>query len=134
MKEKKRLGTAAILAVCLGVWGVSVAAFWILQAAGVEDAMGYSILFLWLILPAAVLVGSYLIGRRNDWGRAKWTLVPVFGILYMAAEYLTFSLANMLAFHKVNPPDPGMLLAGAVLSLAAMATGHLLYRRSLKEP
>ncbi len=40
-----------------------------------------------------------------------------FGIMYMLADYTTFSMADMLMVHRVNFPVLGMIPAGAVISL-----------------
>ena len=59
------------------------------------DAMGYALLFHWLLLPIAAFVISLRIGElvRRD-GR-MWLLPLALGLLYMLADFLTFRLANM---------------------------------------
>jgi len=59
------------------------------------DAMGYALLFHWLLLSIAAFVISLRIGElvRRD-GR-MWLLPLALGLLYMLADFLTFRLANM---------------------------------------
>ena len=60
---------------------------------------------IWLLLPIAAFVISLRIGElvRRD-GR-MWLLPLALGLLYMLADFLTFRLANMLAFDKINLPQ-----------------------------
>ena len=88
--------------------------------------MGYSILFIWIIQPVLIIAASFLIGKKNFWGNYKWGISIAFGILYMLAEYLTFSLANNIAFAKINMPQFSMILYGALISLAGMGAGSTL--------
>ena len=41
----------------------------------------------------------------------------------MLAEYGTFSAANMVSFDKINLPNLGMIIAGAIISLLGMGLG-----------
>lgn len=56
----------------------------------------------------------------------------VFGVMYMLAEYATFSTANMVAFEKVNAPEFMMILYGAVIALVGLIVGKLMNRRKAK--
>ena len=48
-----------------------------------------------------------------------------FGIMYMLAEYGAFKMANNIAFNKLNAPDLGMIIAGAIISAIGMLVGSL---------
>ena len=85
--------------------------------------MGYSIMFLWVLLPATTLTVSLLIGKNGDGGKVRWLLALFFGIMYMLAEYATFDTANMIAFEKVNLPEFSMVLIGTLISVAGMGIG-----------
>ena len=52
------------------------------------------------------------------------------GGVYMLAEYATFSVANMVAFSKINLPEFSMIIIGAVISLLGMGIGALIHRRN----
>ena len=94
VRSRREQSLLILLCVYLGIWAVSVLFFWLLT--GPDDAMGYGIVFLWLVLPVAAFVISLLIGRGGYGGRQGWLLPLVFGTMYMLAEYATFMLANML--------------------------------------
>ncbi len=108
--------------VYLGIWAVTVLSFWI---GGGEDAMGYSILSMWLVLPAATAVISFLIGKDEAWNGEKWLMMLFFGALYFLASYATFDLANMIAFGKFNVPELSEILPGILISALGIALGSL---------
>lgn len=105
------------------IWAVSMIVFWCFT--GGSDAMGYSLMFLWIILPVTTFTVSAVIGKNDFWGTGKWAFSLFFGAMYMLAEYGTFSMANNLAFGKVNPPEWGMFAAGAMISAVGMLAGTL---------
>lgn len=117
----------ALIASYLVIWIAAIVVFWAFAITYAESAMGYSLMFFWIILPATTLVVSFLIGRNDYWGGRKWVFSIGFGVMYMLAEYATFSMANNLAFGKVNMPEASMVPAGAAISLVGMALGYLVF-------
>lgn len=77
VRSRREQSLLILLCVYLGIWAVSVLFFWLLT--GPDDAMGYGIVFLWLVLPVAAFVISLLIGRGGYGGRQGWLLPLVFG-------------------------------------------------------
>ena len=67
VRSRREQSLLILLCVYLGIWAVSVLFFWLLT--GPDDAMGYGIVFLWLVLPVAAFVISLLIGRGGYGGR-----------------------------------------------------------------
>lgn len=128
VKNRDRFSKLILILSYLVIWAVAVIVFWCFT--GEADAMGYSFMYLWIILPAATFVISLLISRNNFWGRYKWLGSIGFGLMYMLGEYATFSMANNAAFNRINVPDFSMMAAGAVISLIGMGIGHLLYLRN----
>ena len=94
-----------------------------------SDAMGYSLVFLWIILPVATLVISLLIGKNNHLGKGKWLTPIAFGVMHMLAEYATFSVRNMIEveFTKINVPHFELILIGAFFSVIGLGIGSLAY-------
>lgn len=121
VKSREKLGKIILIAVYLGIWAVSLVFFWFFVSG--SDAMAYSLMFLWVLLPVATFVLSVIIGKNNWWGRLKWLSAIAFGAMYMLAEYATFSAANMISFNKVNLPDPGMIIGGGIVSLIGLLIG-----------
>jgi transcriptional regulator with XRE-family HTH domain len=126
VKSKRSLGKLILVMTYVVIWAFSLLVFWFF--AGASDAMAYSLMFLWILLPVTTFVISLLIGKNNYWGQWKWCAAFVFGVMYMLAEYSTFSMANMDAFDKVNLPRFEMILIGGMISLIGLGIGALLHR------
>ncbi len=108
VRSRREQSLLILLCVYLGIWAVSVLFFWLLT--GPDDAMGYGIVFLWLVLPVALLP-------------------LVFGTMHMLAGYATFMLANMLSVGILRLPQPSLLLKGTIISAAGFWFGALTRRR-----
>ena len=107
------------------IWAIAMIAFWFFKDD--SSAMGYSLLYLWVILPVTTFFVSVIIGINDFWGIKKWTFTVFFGIMYMLAEYGTFKMANNIAFNKLNAPDWGMIAGGTIISATGMLIGFLLH-------
>ena len=109
------------------VWAIAMIVFWFFTSG--SDAMGYSLMFLWIILPVTTFIVSVVIGKNNFWGKGKWAFTLFFGVMYMLAEYGTFKMANNITFNKLNAPEFGMIVAGAIISAIGMLLGSLCNRK-----
>lgn len=127
VKHKRNLSQIILIATYLGIWAFALIVFWFFISA--SDAMGYSIVFLWIILPVATLVISLLIGKNNYLGKQKWLLPIAFGVMHTLAEYATFSVKNMITieFVRINIPHFEMILIGALFSAIGLGIGSLIY-------
>ena len=105
------------------IWALAMIVFWFFTSG--SDAMGYSLMFLWIILPVTTFVESVLIGKNDFFGKGKWGFTLFFGLMYMLAEYGTFKMANNIAFNKLNAPDFGMIVAGVIISAIGILLGSL---------
>ena len=132
VKSKSRLAKLILILSYLTIWAIAIIAFWFFTSG--SDAMGYSFMFLWVLLPITTVVLSILIGANNYWGNLKWLSAIAFGAMYTLAEYATFSAANMASFGNVNFPSFGMMLTGGVISTIGIALGSLIkYIKSKKQ-
>lgn len=124
---KARLAKTVTICVYLGIWAFSLIVFWFFT--GPTDAMGYGLMFLWILLPVTTLVLSAVIGGNGYWGRWKWLSALAFGLMYMLAEYATFQCANMSAVQgKLNPPNLELIPIAAAISLLGLALGSVIRR------
>ncbi len=105
------------------IWVIAMIVFWFFTNG--SDAIGYSLLYLWIILPVTTFFVSVIIGANDFWGIRKWALTLIFGVMYMLAEYGTFKMANNIAFNKLNTPDWGMIAGGTIISAIGMQIGFL---------
>lgn len=120
---KTRLAKTVLISVYLGIWAFSLVVFWFFT--GPTDAMGYGLMFLWILLPVTTFVLSAIIGRNGYWGKWKWLSALVFGLMYMLAEYATFQCASMAsaAFGHFSMPRFEMIPIAGVISLLGLALG-----------
>lgn len=118
-----------LVAVYLGLWVFALVVFLLMAPT---DAMGYALLFHWLLLPIAAFVISLRIGELVHRDGRMWLLPLALGLLYMLADFLTFRLANMLAFDKINLPQWDLFFIGAAISALGLLIGRLLGRRRSK--
>jgi len=128
VQSQKKLSLTILIALYLGIWAFALIVFWFFISGA--DAMGYSLVFLWIILPVTTLVVSGFIGRNDHMGNWKWLTPLACGMMHLLAEYATFSTANMILneFSRLNPPRFELLFLGAVISLAGLGTGSLIRR------
>ena len=68
VKSRRAFLRFVLVTVYLVVWGVSVLAFWM---GGRTDAMGYSLVVFYAVLPLSTLVLSFFIGCGRAWGRLQ---------------------------------------------------------------
>lgn len=130
VKSKEKQSRLMLILTYLAIWAIALIVFWFFTSG--SDAMGYSLMFLWVLLPVTTFVTAALIGKHDYWGKYNWFSVIVFGIMYMLAEYATFSTANMVAFEKVNAPEFMMILYGAVIALGGLVVGKLMKGKKTK--
>lgn len=107
----------------LVIWALSIVAFWF---GGNLDAMEYSLVVFYFILPISTLIISILIGKGDSWTSVKWLMLLFFGIMNMLAPYFTFGLSNMITFNKFNMPDATGFSSGIICAAIGIAIGSIL--------
>lgn len=131
VKSKQKLAKILQITSYLLIWTMVLLLFWLFTSG--SDAMGYSLLVFYCILPMATFIDSIIIGCDSGWRKTKWLMSLFFGFMYMLAEYTTFRLANMIANanspyvnFEFRAPELSMLLIGSVISLMGMGIGVLI--------
>ena len=126
VKSKRKLSKVIQIGIYLIVWSVTILTFWFASAP--DDAMGYALMTFYLVLPVVTFIISLIIGKDSGWGKIKWLMPVFFGIMYMLADYATFSLANMKSnsFDEFNMPEFGMIIPGVVISLIGIGIGAII--------
>ena len=118
----------SIFAYCI-TWIAVIAWFWIMYNN--INPMDYSIFVFYLILPLAALICSAkaVVSGSSFKGVIFGTLFM--GFAYSAAYYFTFSLANMIAFDKINPFIISYAIVGALIAIIGFIIGWIirLFRR-----
>lgn len=121
VKSKNRLRKILPILIYTAIWSMCILSFWILK--GNLDAAVYSIFVFWGILPITSFIISITIGKDDFKISTKIGTVIFMGIIYMACEYLTFSLLNMVSFDKINDLDFSALFMGIGYSAIGMGIG-----------
>lgn len=120
-RSRRHVGEAVVTAVLLLVWAVGLVEFWAFLDP--SKAMGYALTFLWVICPLTLFTLSVVVGVQDYWGRAKWLVPVVCGVLYALVPLLTFDLAHLLTFGGSLCPNVAALIGGALVSLLGVALG-----------
>lgn len=128
VKSRNKLSKLALILSYLLIWAFSLIVFWFFS--DLDDAMGYSVMFLWIVLPITTFVISLLIGKNNYWGKYKWFSAIIFGVMYMFSHYATFSVSNMLSSDKINIPEFAMSLTGTIISAIGLGIGTTINRKT----
>ena len=113
------------IAVYISIWVVLVASFWF----GLKnDAMMYSIIMDAVLIALAVCM-PWSIVKNNPTRKMQIGVIAATGVLMLLAEYLTFSLANNIEFHKINTPEWSLLLIGMFLAYTDTEIGFTMLHR-----
>ena len=91
------------------LWIILLAMFWIFHI----DEMFYSIISFYVGLPLCLLlIGLFGVDKMNI---KTHILFIILALTYMLEEYLTYSMANMIEFSKINPPEIAMFIRALAL-------------------
>ena len=135
VKSQTRKSRIITIGIYLVAWVLLIVLFWLGKGALQGDPMGYSLLAFYIILPVVTIVTAFFIGKDRMWGHSKWFTVIFYGLMYMLAEYATFSLSNMLhnEYSNFNLPEFGMFFAGAAMAALGIVVGILAGNASAKK-
>lgn len=120
-KKNKKLYELILFAGYITIWISTLLLFWVGGLS--ENALGFSILFFMGVLPISGFSCALCIGINNLFGHYKWLSLPFFGVMVALAEYLTFSLANMIAFDKINYIGWSEIEEGLLYGMLSAALG-----------
>lgn len=131
VKSKEKNKNIIMISTYLVIWAICILMFWLFT--GDTDGIGYSLMVFFCIMPITTFIISFLIGKDKSWDFLKYFMPIFFGVMYMLADYATFSLANMTSFSKFNLPDFGMIISGAVISYIGIVFGLIAYKIKSKK-
>ena len=107
------------------IWLVMVASFYMGLS---QSAMGYSLLAFYFVLPVAGFVCSASMAYHGATLKGALIGSIIIGFAYSAAQYLTFSLLNMIyiSFSRINPFSIDAMIGGALTALLGFAIGGVI--------
>lgn len=121
VKSKNKILKQMLIGIYLIIWVLSLLMFWIFVNG--RDIFEYGIIVFYLVLPIVTFVCSIFIGKDSFWSNKKVIMPVFFGLMYMFAEYATFSLSNMLFFNKINLPEFGLSFVAGIISYIGIIVG-----------
>ena len=130
VQSNERKSKLTVILITLGIWGLSLIAF-LLVHKGV-DSGGYSVAVTWAVLPVTFFTSSFMIGKRDWFGKLKWLAAPIFSVMYTMAGRATVVVADNMAMRNVIWPDFAKLPIGLLISLAGLLLGMYIRKRSDK--
>ena len=130
VQSNERKSKLTVILITLGIWGLSLIAF-LLVHKGV-DSGGYSVAVTWAVLPVTFFTSSFMIGKRDWFGKLKWLAAPIFSVMYTMAGRATAVVADNMAMRNVIWPDFAKLPIGLLISLAGLLLGMYIRKRSDK--
>lgn len=119
----------AIITTELGIFAIAVLAFW--AFTGKSDAIGYGILYIWVLMPLVSFVTSLVVGLLKIWGRYRALWPALCAILITLLPCVTFDAAHALHFGSLVAPNLTMLIGGCIVSYIGFAVGIVI--RSIKK-
>lgn len=127
VKSNERMSKLILLLVTLGIWGLSVIAFWLVERG--IDGVGYSLSVMWIVLPVVFFAVSFVIGFRDYFGKWKWLAALSFSLMYTLSGYTTSIVVDNMMYQSVMWPDFTKLPIGLFISLAGLLLGVLIRRK-----
>lgn len=125
--SKKKKNNYIPLIVYISIWLLCIISYYLFTSP--SDAMGYSLLVYYIILPISMFVTSIIIGKNKNIKHIKYYIPILLSIIYMLSEYITLSLSNMRYFSKINSPEISMLLIGLIISYIGLGIGLLIKKK-----
>lgn len=127
VKSRERQSKVILALMTLGIWALSVAAFWLGKNG--PAPVGYSLVFLWAVLPVLFFTVSYIIGQYQYFGRLRWMAVLLFGVMYSLSGSISVIAIGGYTYKTIVWPDISKFLIGLAVSLAGLGSGTLLRKR-----
>lgn len=125
VKSKTRLSKLLVVLSYLVIWAFNIMASWRFSAGSITEAQAGGAQ--WIMLPAATIVLSLLIGKNNYWGKHKW-LAPIgFGLMFMLSVYASYGMRESLNFNRVDLQTLSFFFIGTIASMIGLALGHALF-------
>lgn len=125
VKSNARLSKLLLVLSYLVIWSFNIMASWCFSAGSITEAQAGGVQ--WIMLPAATIILSLLIGKNNYWGKHKWIAPIGFGLLFMLSVYASYGTRESLIFNRADVQTLTFFFIGTIASMIGMALGHALF-------
>ena len=126
-KFNKLLGISLYLL----VWIIGILSFYLKPE---NDAMGFTILYIYILLPITNFIVSFIYGINMGNNKKIYMLSLFFGIMQYLFGYLTFDLLNSITYHKFNIPDFADIIffvaIGIIISILGIQLGKIFFKKN----
>ena len=130
VKSNDRKSKLILALTVLGIWALSLIAF-LLVHKGMGN-YGYGLAVTWAVLPVTFFVASFVIGKRDWFGKLKWLSALLFSVMYTMSGYATSVTAENMEVKSVIWPDFAKLPIGLFISIAGIAIGVLIKKKQAR--
>ena len=125
VKSKTRLSKLLLVLSYLVIWSFNIMVSWCFSTGSVTEAQAGGVQ--WIMLPAATIIMSLLIGKNNYWGKHKWIAPIGFGLLFMLSVYASYGTRESLIFNRADLQTLTFFFIGTIAAMIGMALGHALF-------
>ena len=125
VKSKTRLSKLLLVLSYLVIWSFNIMVSWCFSTGSVTEAQAGGVQ--WIMLPAATIILSLLIGKNNYWGKHKWIEPIGFGLLFMLSVYASYGTRESLIFNRADLQTLTFFFIGTIAAMIGMALGHALF-------
>ena len=125
VKSKTRLSKLLLVLSYLVLWSFNIMVSWCFSTGSVTEAQAGGVQ--WIMLPAATIILSLLIGKNNYWGKHKWIAPIGFGLLFMLSVYASYGTRESLIFNRADLQTLTFFFIGTIAAMIGMALGHALF-------
>ena len=125
VKSKTRLSKLLLVLSYLVIWSFNIMVSWCFSAGSITEAQAGGVQ--WIMLPAATIILSLLIGKNNYWGKHKWIAPIGFGLLFMLSVYASYGTRESLIFNRADLQTLTFFFIGTIAAMIGMALGHALF-------
>lgn len=126
VKSDNRLAKVITIVAVVFVYAITQYVFWVVAKG--PEVMYLTIVFKYVLLPAAVIILTGFAGKRTWWGNRKWCLVAIFSILFLLVPSVTFVSSDTEAYRSFLFPNFKYLFVGCATSLIGLLAGERRYR------
>ena len=122
VKAKNNLVKIIILVTYLVIWFATMIVFW---TAGPNITTGFNIVLKYIAMPVMLLTLTLIYASNNYWGMAKWFLIPIGMLTFLAFPYVqnTLDISQGTIILQFRFPNISYMVVGAVVSVCGLLIG-----------
>lgn len=125
VNSKTNLSKLILIFSYLVIWAVNIMVSWRFSMESITEAQAGA--FQWLVLPAATIAVSLLIGKNNYWGKRKWFAPIGFGLMFLLSVYASYGMRENSIFNQVDLQTLTFFFVGTIASIIGMVLGHAFF-------